>query len=337
MAGWDPALRHAVSPPGWHDEGMSLITTRAAFLLLLFAASPFAGYHEEETPTGKLYWRAWPEADRREVLDILPRALAGIEARLARRLGAPFTTVLVPDGAELRRVARLLLDGGEPPREDLAGLAIPSWRVLIVKAGLIPGLDRAPGTLVHEVAHLVIHRVPSARIPRWFDEGVATWIAEPVLPPGEEARLSLLARVGAIYSLKRLDWGFPGGHVPVSTAYQQSLLFIRFLVEGHGEGVVPRLLDRFEAGDWTDAALRSATGRPRQELEEGFRVWLARRASLWSAVGSILSLWSLIGLLALLAIARYVVTRRRRIEALGPDELPEAPEVAGTSQDKDGS
>jgi hypothetical protein len=315
---------------------MSLIAIRAVCLLFaLLAAGPFGGYHEEKAETGTLYWRAWPEADRREILEILPRALTAIEGRLSRKLGAPFTTVLVPDGAELRRVARDLLDGGEPPLEDVVGLAIPSRRVLIVKAGLIPGLDRAPGTLVHEVAHLVIHRNLSARIPRWFDEGVATWLAEPVLPPGDEARLSLLARVGAIYSLKRLDWGFPGGHVPVSTAYQQSLLFIRFLVEAHGDGIVPHLLDRFEAGDWTDAAIRSATGRTREEVEEGFRVWLSRRASLWRAVASIVSLWSLMGLLALVAIARYVLTRRRRIEALGSGELPEATEVLEKMEDRD--
>jgi hypothetical protein len=305
---------------------MSLIATGSA-LLILSAANPFTGYHEDEAPTGRLFWRGWPETERREVLDLLPRALAGIEARLSRKLGAPFTTVLVPDGAELRRVAGLLLDGGEPPGEDVAGLAIPSRRILIVKAGLVPGRDRAPGTLVHEVAHLVIHRSAAARIPRWFDEGVATWVSEPALPAAEEARLSLLARVGAIYSLKRLDWGFPGGHVPLSTAYQQSLLFIRFLAERHGEAVVPRLLDRFEAGDWTDAALRSATGRPRKEVEEDFRVWLAGRASLWSALGSVVSIWTVMGLLALAAVARYVVTRRRRMAALGSDEAPGTPEV----------
>jgi hypothetical protein len=316
--------------------GMSLIAARAACLLfVLLAAGPFGGYHEEEAQTGKLYWRAWPEADRREILEILPRSLAAIEARLSRKLGVPFTTVLVPDGAELLRVARDLLDGGEPPHEDIVGLAIPSRRVLIVKAGLIPGLDRAPGTLIHEVAHLVIHRDLSARIPRWFDEGVASWIAEPVLPPGEEARLSLLARVGAIYSLKRLDWGFPGGHVPVSTAYQQSLLFIRFLVEGHSDGVVPHLLDRFEAGEWTDSAIRSVTGRTREEVEEAFRVWLSRRVSLWRAVASVVSLWSLVGLLALVAIARYVLTRRRRMEALGSGELPETTEVLEKGQDRE--
>jgi hypothetical protein len=308
------------------------MSLHAAFtVLVLAAAGPFTGYHEEEAPTGRVFWRGWLEADRREVLDLLPRALARIESRLARKVGSPFTTVLVPDAGELRRVAGAILGDGGPGHEDVAGLAIPSRRVLIVKAGFLPSRDRAPGTLVHEVAHLVIHRVPSARIPRWFDEGAASWLADSTLSPDDEARLSLLARIGAIYSLKRLDWGFPGGHLPISTAYQQSLLFIRFLVEENGEPVVPRLLDRFEAGDWTDAALRSATGRPRQEIEEAFRIWLARRASLWSAVGSLVSLWSIVALLALLAIARYVVTRRRKLAALGEAEeaSPEVVEEKG--------
>src|SRR5687767_3068996 len=86
----------------------------ALFVLLLASSmaaggQPLDGFREEEASTGKVYWRGWSDEDRREVLDLLPMTLSRIESRLGRRFEGSFTTILVPDGFELRRVAERLL------------------------------------------------------------------------------------------------------------------------------------------------------------------------------------------------------------------------------------
>ena len=287
----------------------------------------FDGYHEETAPTGKVYWRGWSAAERKIVLDLLPDAVSRAESRLRRPGSGPFTTVLVPDGHELRREADRLLgvEGALPRGWNVAGVAFPGPRVLMVRGDFLPGAGSFSSTLEHEVAHLVIHGKPGARIPLWFDEGVATWIADPVLPRDAESSMSLLARLGALFALSSLDTRFPGAQDPASIAYRQSLLFITYLVEKHGEGVIPDLLDRFEKGLGGEEALAAVASRPASKIEADFAAWVVRRASLFQALLSVISLWTIAALLAVAAYVRYRIRRRRRLASLGDEPAPDEP------------
>ena len=309
---------------------------RATILLVALILLPletrsgevFESYHEEDAPSGKVYWRGWSAPDRRIVLELLPEAIARAESRLRRRSPGPFTTVLVPDGHELRREADRLLgvESALPRGWDVAGVAFPGPRVLMVRGDFLPGAGSFSRTLEHEVAHLVIHGKPGARIPLWFDEGVATWIADPVLPSEAESSMSLIARLGALFPLSSLDTRFPGAQDPASIAYRQSLLFITYLVEKHGEEVVPQLLDLFEKGAGGDEALEKVGSRPAGEIESDFAAWVVRRASLIRALLSAISLWTIAALLAIAAFVRYRIRRRRRMVALGDDPVPDEPD-----------
>jgi len=304
-----------------------LLTALILLPLDIRSAGVFEGYHEETAPTGKVYWRGWGAAERRIVLDLLPDAVASAESRLKRSSAGPFTTVLVPDGYALRREADRLLgvEGALPRGWDVAGVAFPGPRVLMVRGDFLPGADSFSRTLEHEVAHLVIHGKPGARIPLWFDEGVATWIADPVLSSEAESSMSLLARLDALFPLSSLDTRFPGAHDPASIAYRQSLLFITYLVEKHGEQVLPELLDLFEKGLGTGEALEAVTSRPASEVESEFAAWVVRRASLFQALLSAISLWTIAALLAVAAVVRYRIRRRRRMDSLGDGPPPDDP------------
>lgn len=99
---------------------------------------------------------------------------------------------------------------------------------------------RLAPTLLHEMLHLALAPAPGVRLPRWFEEGLALWIEQPVtqpapldprteprlLNPASEANLraaysnaraavaSLVARYGRSAVLAWLDTGIPRDAVP---------------------------------------------------------------------------------------------------------------------------
>ena len=298
---------------------LSFSLSLLALLSSLWTAGQFDGYNEESIPTGQLFWKGWPIEDRLVVKSLLPRALAAAEERLERKLGRPFTTVLVPDGFELRRVVERM-SGSAPSPHAVLGVALPGPGVLVIKGGYLPALEPLSVTVGHEVAHLVIHRSLQARIPRWLDEGIATWLTRPGLPDADEAYLSFLARVDGLYRLESLELRFPDAHELSSVAYQQSFLFISYLTVKIGQDAVPRLLDLMEEGASSGSALRKLTGVPLKDLETEFQGWVAARRTLGTALSSVFNLWTVCALLALAAIGRYWLRRRRRMAGMAAEE-----------------
>jgi hypothetical protein len=277
------------------------------------------GYDRAEVATGFLFSRGWSAGDRARVSALLPGALLEAEAQLGRKLARPFTTILAADRSGFERLASRL--GVELPDVDsVLGLAVPGYSLLLLREGSLPGHGSFRATLAHEVAHLVIHRNHQATIPRWFDEGAAQWIAGERLSHRDESYLSLLARLDSLYPLAKLAYSFPPGVETTSTAYRQSLLLMEFLVERRGPEVLPRLLDLYEGGAAPTAALQTVMGRPLAALERDFAFYAASRSSWFLALSSVVDLWTIVSLLALVAVALHVVRRRRRLRELALEE-----------------
>ncbi|MBI4601098.1 MAG: hypothetical protein HY721_03970 [Planctomycetes bacterium] len=281
------------------------------------SAGPFEGYREEPFAAGKLLVRGWPEEARAWAAREIPRALARVEGRLGRTLGRQLTAVLVPDGFELRRIVERL-SGKRLSPETTLGVALPEATLLLLRWERPLGAEPLDTVLAHEVAHLVVRRSPRAAVPRWLDEGLASWASGKHVSRQDDAQLSLLARVDGLYTLRTLEREFPEGETPGSVAYLQSHLFVVYLVERWGDGVVPRILDELESGAPSARALEAATAVEQTSLEREFGLWAAARCSLLGALARTLSLWTLVGLLALGAVGRYVAVRRRRLERLDP-------------------
>lgn len=284
---------------------------------LLTVAGPFDGYDREVLPSGNLYSRGWEESGRAQVIRMLPRVLADLEHLLGRKLDHPFTTVLTPDGFELERLVQEW--SGSPLPSQVLGVALPAHAMLFVRGGYSSSMGSFETTLIHEVAHLVIHRKRQARIPRWFDEGVATWASGFSLSAEQESYLSFLARVGSLYRLESLEHRFPRAHTPTTIAYQQSYLLITYLAERYGQESIPRLLDLFEGGASTTVALETIVKISADRLEEDFQSWVLRRRSLLGALASVVNLWTVSALLALAAIARIWLRSRRRLASMGDE------------------
>lgn len=301
-----------------------LVTTLS--LLLFSLGGPLEGYKEIDVATGKLFWRGWSEEDRREVIEELPRVLAAVETKLQAKLEATFTTILVPGSLELRHLVEAM-SGKLLDARWVLGVALPEARMLVIRGDVPMGWESFRTTLVHEVAHLVLHRRLSTRLPRWFDEGASIWLSGSILTGEDEAYLSLLARVGGLYLLEDLEREFPGGHLPTSTAYRQSSYFVSYLVDRFGPESIPRLLVEFERGKSMAEALRKVSGASLIELERAFEGWAISRQSLAFALASVVNVWTFASLLALLAIARYALRRRKRLRELAKEDPGSSPNV----------
>ena len=281
-------------------------------------------YRERAAATGPLYSRGWTEKSVRWAEAFLPQAKARVEARLGRQMEGRFTTVLVSDFRELRDVVRRL--GGDVENPHTRGVTLPSHRLIVVRGDVLfdaAGGDPRAVTLTHEVAHLVLHRRPGLRLPRWLDEGVAVWVSQEQLTFRDEAELSLLARAGGLYSFEGLEERFPESHNLTTIAYRQSHLMVVFLKEQYGAEAIVELLDRLEGDAPVQQALEVITGLSLEELEEDFVRWTASRHSLLVSLVALVNIWTLCALLALVAIARYIFKKRRGMRRLEDEDRRE--------------
>ena len=284
-----------------------------------------AGYREDQGSFGTVYSHRSERRERDEVSAEITAALSRVESRLLRRRGRPFTAVLAPGVAEFSRIFRSL--SGRHPEDWIAGAAFPDLDLLMVRGEffsfLKPAGDRPVAVLDHEIAHLVIHRKQGAVVPLWLDEGLSQWAARQFPGPEDEAFLSGLARIGGLYSLEALEREMPRSHQLASLAYQESVLWVEWLRQRFGAGTPADLLDSLESGETFAAALESRTRLTRAQLEAEFRRWLSGRRSIWEVFIQTFNFWTVLSVLALVAIARGAFKRRRRLREMEEAERRE--------------
>jgi len=257
---------------------------------------------------------------------------ARVEARLGRAPARPPLVIEAQDGAALRR-ALVSLGVTEPP-SFAAAVAIPAAGAIVIDAsaaGLLPPND-PPTVLAHEIAHIVIRDIAQGKaIPRWFEEGVASWVALGDPPWPESDDIAFLAWRDRLYRLEDLETRFPReSHRIMTIAYLQSHAFVRWLEERGGRASIGEVIARVGEGTPFADAIASVYGRPLPALFASFRVDLARSFQPLAWVVRSFSLFTLMAILALAAIVRHRVIRRRRIAALG-----DGPEIEETAPPED--
>lgn len=294
-------------------------------ILLLLAWLPLRAEGERRVPcaVGPIVATGIPDDEIASACEVLGRSVRDVAGflRLARPL-APFTTVLLPTEESMRRHfvrEGIPLQSGPLP----LGVTLPARRIIIVRKDHHPPREHLAETLCHEVAHVALQEGLGARLPRWLEEGVAQWVSGRRLGPDENAYLSFLARIDGLFPLEALEHRFPPAHELTSVAYQQGLLAVELLVERLGEDHFLRLLAEVARGESFLPALARLDRAP---FERDLRLWVKARAGWADAFLSVLSLWTVVGVLAIAAIGRSWVRSRRAYRAL-PD-AGEAPAPA---------
>jgi hypothetical protein len=241
-------------------------------------------------------------------------------------LHRPIRITLAPTRSEFRRIIREATGGREPPGKAIA-VALPvAGRMVILASALEPFSDNSlPVTMRHEMVHLAF---APARPPRWFDEGVAEYVAGRRVRGPQKGLLRAAAISGDLPPLEELSGRFPSGE-GMTRAYAQSLSVVRYMADRFGEEGLRRVIRRVVQGEDLGWALRVETGVSLETLETD---WLQATREDPSFLVEMLEdpryIWEMlfIGMacLVLLAVARRALRRRKALARMDDDD-PFAP------------
>ena len=129
--------------------------------------------------------------------------------------------------------------------------------------------DSAYATVLHEVAHLYQSDKRSATNVRWWVEGQATFFER-------EASYDYLGKVKTEIKAQGLgsireDWGiYFGGR----TDYDLGFAFIKYLSDTYGLDIQFKITENMRSGIPLLDAIPKAVGKPLDEIEYDYRVWL---------------------------------------------------------------
>jgi hypothetical protein len=293
-----------------------------ALLAGLLMAAPAAA-QLIDVRRGDVVIRHWP-GQTRLAESLLPPARAfsfrGLPADVLQR-GSDVIVYLAPDPARFDS-----LTGGRAP-EWGAGVAMPQLGIIVIPGYVSSraGTHELPQILRHELAHVALQRhLGDALVPRWFNEGYATWSAGQLdVDAGWQLRLALATQRAPPLDSLTLDWPLLAADARI--AYLLSASAMQYL---HSLGT-PATLDRFlevwaESGDF-EASLREVYVLSSPQFE---RLWIAhvkRRYGWLQVLAQTAFSWVIA---TLLVLALFIIRRRRdrrRLEQLRASEPPDSP------------
>ena len=262
-----------------------------------------------------------------------PRLGPSIAEILERGVRLP---ALPPDAPAFGQPVRIIMAADDRHFDMLTGGAIPEWGAGVANpsAGwiVIPGYGGGRATnsdmrrvLRHELAHIALHRyLGPARVPRWFNEGYATWVAGE-LDLGGEWQLRFAFAGGGAPPLDSLELAWPTGTVDARTAYLLSASVVNYLVRSSGVPALELFMKRWHDSQDMEAALAATYGLSIDQLETYWRKDVRKRYG-WLAVltqSAVFMTGATIVLMILFAIRRR--RDRRKLAILQATEPPDAP------------
>ncbi|MEX2582010.1 MAG: hypothetical protein WD766_01975 [Gemmatimonadota bacterium] len=301
----------------------SIVTAVGAVLLGSTAAAqtPPGPFSVSRASITVVYWgEARASAERTLEAAFAPLPLPGIPG--VGRL-PPSTIVLAPSA----EVFDSLTSGRTP--DWAAGVAIPSQRLII-----LPVYQRSTSlgdevvTLRHEIAHIALNAYLGRNIPRWFDEGYATWVSGGWdVGSGWQIRLALLA--GNAPTLESLSLAWPRGEGRARLAYLLSASAVRHLATSRGAPAFDALIQAWRREGSLDAAMRSVYQLTMPRFEREWRLMVQRRYGWLLALSQMTIFWGAVALLVLLLGSLRRKRNRERMEALRLEEYMIPPATGG--------
>lgn len=198
------------------------------------------------------------------------------------------------------------LPGGTPPSWAVA-LAYPDSNLILVNAHSLVQAD-GQRTLRHELVHVALGRL-GHNWPRWFHEGLAQLVTgEQRYSVTHYATLARAVNLDRVFRFEDLADGFPDLPADVEIAYAQSVAFVAWLHEKHGQQGFGALVDGVRAGEPFETAFGKAFHTSLSLEEKAFLAELPGRYPLWPVIATGTTMW-----VALAAMVVWAYFRRRRI------------------------
>lgn len=203
----------------------------------------------------------------------------------------------------------------------LTGTAFPDWgaaaakpfdRQIVLKSPAHFNVGKPLAELVeHEYAHLALaDRVNGQWVPRWIDEGLAMYISAEWDWTDNLAmgRAVVFRSILTLHEIEKLN-AFAEGKA--QTAYAQSYLAVKYLLDNYGVGPFNVMLDQFRRRATVDQALTEAIGATYIEFEEEFHVFLTGRYNLVGLFTDTYFLWIFLALVVIVGFVLKTVRRHR--------------------------
>ena len=154
--------------------------------------------------------------------------------------------------------------------------AFPTERLIVMQGRNAAVVGDPMVTLRHELAHLALAEVLRGQVPRWFDEGYASYAA------GEWGRQEVLATsVGLIWrgipTLAGLDSGFYAGSGRAERTYALAYRAVAELASLDRERGLTLFFEYWEREGSFERALRSAFGMTSADFERHWRSRVRRQ------------------------------------------------------------
>jgi hypothetical protein len=251
--------------------------------------------------------------------------------RLAKLLDAKLPDTLTVAIVETQQQFDSLAGGRIP--DWGAGAAVPARDLILLRR---PMMNQYPGSLSdlleHELAHIALHsRVNGKYIPRFIDEGFASWFA------GEWTFTNITTVAAAqitrsLLSLQKIDDVNSFRQAQANLAYSQSYLVVFYIYQRFGELGFLDLLDAFASGKPVADAFRGALGISFWNFELDYRQFLASNYTIFTILSDTMGFWII---LAVIVVIGYLMVRKRKKEAL--DRWKEEEKYESTDFDYTGS
>ncbi len=264
----------------------------------------------------------FPEGNRNLAEHVLGRLVEG-RSEVARNLGGlyqpPVDAYLATSVEQFHE-----LSDHRVPHWGV-GVAFPESRTLVLR--YLPGqsaeLDQ---TARHELSHILLHAAltrADARLPVWFNEGVAMWVAEEWrFHQGIEV---LFAALGSgVLPLSDIDAVLGFGSARAQLAYTESLLAVLFLVELGGRGTIPEMIEALAEGATFDVVLFRTTAMTPAAFESAFQTYVERRFGPWAMLTSPDALWLAASILIIFSFVAVRFRNRARVAAWEREDPLEA-------------
>lgn len=291
------------------------VTVAVAFGGLLGIA-PRAVPGQDSLPAGLAVLRegrftvAYAEAESRLARSLLTEAQRADSFPGLARPRLPVLFLLAPDDARFREWV------GPRAPEWGAAIAFPALQRIVMygrDAAAESGDPRV--TLRHELAHLALFEALGPGIPRWFDEGYASYAA------GEWGRDQVIATsLGLVWrgmpTLAGLDSGFYGGSEQAERSYALAHRAVAELAAMNPDRGLAPLMANWQRDGSFERALRQSHGMSSLDFE---RFWRGRVRRQFGALALAADLSVLSVLLTLLLGPMWWQRRqrnRRRLERL---------------------
>jgi hypothetical protein len=196
-----------------------------------------------------------------------------------------------------------------------AGFIDPAARlgaIRLEKAASYP-YGTPESVLAHEAAHQLLHDARGASFPRWFEEGVATWVGREW---GVRDRLLLSGRIltSDLPRLDALSARFRGSLEQVDEAYAASFAFVAWSSRRYGETGIRSVIREARIGSF-ERAWRRATGERLDRAEATWRRETLFRYRWLPVIMASSTLWLLVLLVAVWAWLRKRAQARVLLDA----------------------